>query len=136
MTVAPAVLPHVKAVKEALETAGLIVYEGGAPPGPTPLPKTYTVLFPDPGRPEAASLADDRTTLVVLVQVTCVATTSDGAVGTADRVAAALAAPLVVGGRATWKPEHAGGPPVARDDDVTPPLYFQPVQFRLRSIPA
>jgi hypothetical protein len=32
-----------------------------------------------------------------------------------------------------WRPEELGGPPLQRDDSVTPPLYFLPVQYRLRS---
>lgn len=132
----PAVLPHVAAVQAALGAAGLTVYLGGAPAGPAPLPKAYTVVYSSPGMVESASLADDRTTLDVLLQVTVVSTTPEGALGTADRARAALAAPLTVAGRATWRPEELGGPPLARDDDVTPPLWYLPVQYRLRSIPS
>lgn len=126
-------LPHAKAVQAALAAAGLTVYQGVAPPSP---PKTYIVLHPDGGIATAASLADDRTRLDGLVQLTCVATTSDGAVGTADRARAALSTALDVDGRQSWRPEELGGPPVQRDDDVTPPLYYLPVQYRLRSVSA
>ncbi|MCG6499462.1 hypothetical protein [Kitasatospora sp. A2-31] len=132
----PAVLPHLEAVRGALAAAQLTVYLGGAPAGPAPLPKTFAVLYPGPGSASPSSLADDRTTLDLLLQVTCVATTPEGALGTADRVRAALAAPVAVAGRATWRAEELGGPPLQRDDDVTPPLFYLPVQFRLRSIPA
>ncbi|MFJ3793899.1 hypothetical protein [Kitasatospora sp. NPDC090091] len=132
----PAVLPHVDAVRAALAAVQLAVYVGGAPPGPTSLPKTFTVLYPGPGAASPASLADDRTTLDLLLQVTCVGTTPEGALGTADRARAALAAPLTVAGRACWRAEELGGPPLQRDDDVTPPLYYLPVQLRIRSIPA
>ncbi|MFJ2863682.1 hypothetical protein [Kitasatospora sp. NPDC087314] len=132
----PATLPHITAVQAALAAAGLTVYLGGAPAGPAPLPKAYVVLYPGPGASGAASIADDRTVLDLLLQVTCVATTPDGALGTADRTRTALSASLAVDGRATWRPEELGGPPLQRDNDVTPPLYHQPVQYRLRSIPA
>ncbi|MFE6866011.1 hypothetical protein ACFVFS_05605 [Kitasatospora sp. NPDC057692] len=132
----PAVLPHVEAVRAVLAAVPLAVYVGGAPAGPGPLPKAYAVLYPAGGQASPASLADERTALDVLLQVTCVASTPEGALGTADRVRAALTAPLVVGGRACWRPEELGGPPLARDDDVTPPAYYVPVQYRLRSIPA
>ncbi|MFD5916176.1 hypothetical protein ACFVYP_07050 [Kitasatospora sp. NPDC058201] len=133
---APAVLPHVEAVRAALAAVPLPVYVGGAPAGPAPPPKTYAVLYPAGGQAGPASLADERTALDVLLQVTCVATTPEGALGTADRVRAALAAPLTVDGRVCWRPEELGGPPLARDDDVTPPCWYLPVQYRIRSIPA
>jgi hypothetical protein len=131
---APKVLPHLKAMKSALEAVLLTVYVGGAPQGVT-LPKQFVVLYADPGRATAASLAVDRTVLDVLVQATCVATTPEGALDTRDLVAQALDGPLTVAGRESWKPELVGGPPEQRDDDVTPPLWFLPVQYRLASIP-
>lgn len=130
-----AVLPHIMAVRSALETAGLVVYVGGAPAGIV-LPKTYVVLYPDAGVASAASLADDRTRLDTLVQLTCVSTTWEGALGTADWARSALTGPLTVPGRQSWRPQELGGPPVQRDDDVTPPVYYLPVQYRLRSTPA
>lgn len=128
-------LPHVLAFQAALEAAALTVYPGGAPAAVT-LPKTYIVLYPDPGVASAASLANDRTRLDALVQLTCVATTWAGALGTADRARAALVAPLTVAGRQSWQPEEVGGPPLQRDDDLTTPLYYLPVQYRLRSTTA
>jgi len=130
----PAVLPHVQAVQDVLEAAGLAVYQGGAPAGGQQLPPTYLVLYPDPGTDEAASLADDRTVLDALVQITAVGTTPQGAVGTADRARTALSPPLVVEGRVCWRPEKVGGPPLQRDDDLVPPLWYLPVQYRIRSI--
>ena len=130
-----AMLPHAKAVQAALEAAGLTVYPGKAPAAVV-LPKQYVVLHSDPGVATAASLADDRTRLDGLVQLTYVATTWEGAIGTADRGRAALSSALVVAGRQSWRPEELGGPPVQRDDDISPPLYFLPVQYRLRSVSA
>jgi hypothetical protein len=126
----------VDAIQAVLAAAGLTVYLGGAPAGPAPLPKSYVVLYSGPGSSSSDSLADDRTTLDVLLQVTCVATTPEGALGTADRTRAALSPALTVDGRATWRPEELGGPPLQRDDDLTPPLYYLPVQYRIRSLPA
>ncbi|MFG3050323.1 hypothetical protein ACGFZP_05115 [Kitasatospora sp. NPDC048239] len=131
---APAVLPHVEAVRAVLAAVPLTVYVGGAPAGPTPLPKSFAVLYPAGGQAGPVSLADERTALDVLLQVTYVATTPEGALGTADRGRVALAGPLTVDGRVCWRPEELGGPPLARDDDVTPPLYYLPVQYRIRSI--
>lgn len=130
----PTVLPLVTALQAALEAVPLTVYLGGAP-AVAALPKRYAVLYPDSGTASAASLADDRTTLGSLVQITYVATTPDGALGAADQGRAALAT-LSVSGRQSWRPEELGGPPLQRDDDTTPPLYYLPVQYRLRSTPA
>jgi hypothetical protein len=51
----------------------------------------------------------------------------------ADKVRSALASVLTVDGRVVWRPEELGGPPVSRDDDVTPPLFYVPIQFQIRS---
>lgn len=133
MAVTPQVLPHVDAVRAALAEAGLTVYLGGAPV--TPAAK-YAVLYPEPGQAVRESLADARTDFTGVVTVTCVAATTEQALWVADKARGALAVPLVVEGRVAWRPEDLGGPPVARDDDVTPPLFFVPVQYRLQSIPS
>lgn len=137
MTTPPDVLPHVDAVKAALETAGLTVYLGGAPTaaGWTP-PDLFAVLYPDAGRAVRSSLADERTDFDSTVQVTCVGSDVERALWVASRVRQALAVPLTVAGRSCWPAEDLGGPPVQRDDDVTPPVFFVPVQYRLMSIPA
>lgn len=132
---APAVLPHRNAVKAALEGAGLVVGLGGAPPSAPPKGTTtrYAVLYFDPGRSVSESLADLRTDFDGGFQVACVGPTEEQALWVADEVRAALSPRLVVEGRTPWRAEELGGPPVQRDDDVTPPLYFLPVQYRLQS---
>ncbi|MEH0445426.1 hypothetical protein QA811_17640 [Streptomyces sp. B21-102] len=137
MATLPDVLPHLDAVQAALEAADLTVYIGGAPTaaGWTP-PDKFAVLYPDPGMAVRASLADDRTGLDCTMQVTCVGSDVVRALWVAARVRQALAAPLVVEGRSCWRAEDLGGPPVQRDDDVTPPVYFVPVQYRICSTPA
>ncbi|MET8404530.1 hypothetical protein [Streptomyces sp900116325] len=133
----PTVLPHVDAVQAALTAGGLTVYLGGTPTstGWTP-PDKFAVLYPDPGQAGRASLADERTDLTVMFQVTCVGASMERALWVADRVREALSGQLTVAGRAAWRPEDQGGPPVQRDDDVTPPLWFVPVQYRIQSIPS
>lgn len=132
---APTVLPHRDAVKAALEGAGLAVGLGGAP-DPLPASRMYTALYFDPGRSLRESLADGRTDFETLFQVTCVAPTEEQCLWVADRARTGLHGPLTVAGRQAWRPEEQGGPPVQRDDDVTPPLYFLPVQYRLQSTTA
>ena len=135
--VAPTVLPHVDAVQAALEDVDLTVYLGGAPTaaGWSP-PDVYVVLYPEPGAAVRESLADARTDFTTTFQITCVGGSMERALWAADKARAALSAPLTVVGRATWRPEDLGGPPVQRDDDTTPPSWFVPVQYRLMSIPA
>jgi hypothetical protein len=128
----PGILPHVDAIEAALTDAGLAVSVGAAP-DPLPAATGWVVLYPDPGRADAASLADDRTLFEATVQATCVGATAAQALWVADTVRTALTGPLTAAGRAVWRPEELGGPPLARDDDVSPPLYFLAVQFRLRS---
>lgn len=134
----PEVLPHIDAVQAALVAANLTVYVGGTPASSGwTAPDKFAVLYPDPGMAVCESLADDRTDFDSTVQITCVGGDPVRALWMADRVRKALAAaPLTVDGRSCWPPEDLGGPPLARDDDVTPPLYFIPVQYRIRSTPA
>lgn len=132
MSTPPAVLPHRDAVRAALEGAGLAVGLGGAPPS-APSNSKYVVLYFDPGQSVRESLADRRTDFQAMFQVTCVGPTEEQALWVADKARAALFGTLTVSGRTSWRPEELGGPPVQRDDDVTPPLYFLPVQYRLQS---
>lgn len=134
VTTAPDILPHADAVQAALEDQGLTVYLGGAPQSGAP--DKFCVLYPDPGMAVRESLADQRTDFESTMQVTCVGSTPERALWVSGRVRRALSVPLTVEGRQCWPPEDLGGPPLARDDDVTPPLYFVPVQYRICSTPA
>jgi hypothetical protein len=132
---APGVLPHRDAVVAALEGAGLVVGLGGAPPSAPPLgtDSRYAVLYFDPGQSVSESLADERTDFACGFQVTAVGPTEEQALWVADKVRQALSPRLTIAGRTAWRAEELGGPPVQRDDDVTPPLFFLPVQYRLQS---
>jgi hypothetical protein len=133
----PQILPHLDAVQAALQAAGLTVYVGGTPASSGwTAPDKFAVLYPEPGMAVRESLAGERTDFDSTVQITCVGGDVERALWVADRVRRALAAPLAVAGRTCWPPEDLGGPPVQRDDDVTPPLYFVPVQYRICSTPA
>lgn len=136
MTV-PAVLSHVDAVTTALQGVGLTVYLGGAPAGVSPTAgEPFVVLYPEPGRVQAASLADDRTAFSAVVQITCVGLTAEQVLSVSDRAVTALSVVLPVTGRMSWKPECLDGLPVQRDDDVVPPVFYAPSRYRLRSIPS
>lgn len=128
----PAVLPHRDAVAAALEAVDLTVGLGGAP-DPEPASKMFAVLYFAPGRSVSESLADGRTDYDGLFQVTCVGPDEERCLWVADNVRAALHQPITVEGRQAWRPEELGGPPVQRDDDLSPPLFYLPVQYRLMS---
>jgi hypothetical protein len=134
----PEILAHLDAVQTALGTiTGLTVYVGGAPEASGWVrPDRYAVLYPEPGMAVRESLANDRTDFETVVQVTCVGSDPERALWVADKARQALAGSLVVEGRSCWPPEDLGGPPLVRDDDVTPPVWFVPVQYRIRSTPA
>ncbi|MFD6025702.1 hypothetical protein [Streptomyces griseoluteus] len=135
--VTPEVLPHVDAVQAALEAADLTVYVGGAPSATGwKAPDRYVVVYPEPGTAVRESLADDRSDFETTMTVTCVGSDWVRALWVADRVRKALAVPLVVEGRSCRRPEDRGGPPLARDDDVTPPVWYLPVQYWIGSTPA
>lgn len=131
----PTVLPHRDAVKAALEGQGLAVGLGGAP-NPVPTTRMYVALYFAPGQSMRESLADQRTDWDGVFQVTCVGPDEERCLWLADKVRTALHVTLTIAGRKAWRPEELGGPPVARDDDVSPPLYFVPVQYRLMSTSA
>jgi hypothetical protein len=122
VTAVPLALPHRNALLAVLtplsqRATGPIDIGEGEAPATIPASKLYAVLYVGQGRRS-------------------VGPTAERALWVADRVAEALAPPLVVDGRATWRVEEVGGPPVQRDDGVTPAVYYLPVQYRLMSIPA
>lgn len=129
---APDIKPHVDAITAALTGAGLAVGDGGAPAS-VPSTGIYVALYFDPGQSVSESLADQRTDFAVSFQVTAVGPTAEKCRWATQRIRAALHAPLTVSGRTAWRPEELGGPPIQRDDDVSPPLYYLPVQYRLQS---
>lgn len=129
---APDIKPHTDAVMSALTGAGLAVGDGGAPAS-VPANGIYVALYFDPGQSLPESLADQRTDFALSFQVTAVGPTAEKCRWATQRTRAALHAPLAVAGRTAWRTEELGGPPIQRDDDVSPPLYYLPVQFRLQS---
>ncbi|MFR0351788.1 hypothetical protein [Streptomyces sediminimaris] len=132
MTAAPGVLAHRDAVVAALEDKGLTVGLGVAP---SPLPETgmYAVVHMGPGRSVPESLADVRSDFDGLMQITAIGPDQERCLWVADMVRTALYGPLVVAGRVSFRPEELGGPPAVRDDDVSPPVWFAPIQYMIRS---
>jgi hypothetical protein len=133
MSTPPEVLPHRDAIKEALEGVGLAVGLGVAP-DPAPAAGLYAVLYMSPGQTMSESLADQRTDMQVMFQVTCVGADEERCLWVVDKVRRALHPRLEVTGRKAFRAEELGGPPMLRDDDLTPPVFYLPIQFMLRTI--
>ncbi|WP_432136832.1 hypothetical protein [Streptomyces sp. bgisy154] len=129
----PSVLAHRNAVVAALEAEDLTVGLGVAP-ATLPDSRMYVVVHMAPGRSVPESLADVRSDFDGLLQVTAVGPDQERCLWVCDKVRAALYGPLMVDGRSGFRPEELGGPPAIRDDDVSPPLWFAPIQYMIRSI--
>lgn len=129
---APDIKPHFDAIAAALTAGGLVVGDGGKP-ATIPAGGIYVVLYLDPGQSMPESLVDARTDFLLGFQVTCVGPTAEKCRWAAQRTRMALHAPLAVAGRTAWRAHEEGGPPIQRDDDVSPPLYYLPVQYTLQS---
>jgi hypothetical protein len=132
---APDIQPHADAILAALGSAGLAVGDGVAP-DPVPAEQMYVVLYTEPGQVLTESLADQRTDLGLGFQLTCVAPTAERVRWLVHHCRTALFPPLTIAGRSAWRAEELGGPPIQRDRDVTPPLFYQPVQYRLQTTPS
>lgn len=133
MTAPAPARPHSTALV-ALLTAAIPAYLGEAP---ATRPARYVVLYPDPGTPEG-TLGDRHRWLLLEFQVTAVGTTVEQCQWAADTARTTLLTQIpTVAGRVVHPLWQVGyPPPVRRDDDVQPPVYVQPVSYRLRSVPA
>jgi hypothetical protein len=125
---------HATAVLAALVDGGLAAYDGQAPPGAT---GPRVVVYFDAGA-DSGTLGDRHRWLLVEFQATAVGTTPKQARWASDKTRAVLlTAQLVVPGRSVSPLWQVGAPPpIQRDDDVTPPLFYQPVSYQFRSGPA
>lgn len=124
--------PAPPAVQVRVYDADALVDAAGKPPA-----APYAVLYPDPGWPEG-TLGDRWRWLLLGFQVTGVGATRRQAQWVADWARGVLLTQQpVVPGRVVhplWQQE--GSPPIDRDDDVSPPLFYAPVLYQMRSVPA
>lgn len=93
----------------------------------------YAVLYFSPGRRHANALNGDQRSIEGAFQVTCVAGDPSSALWCVDKALAALAGVSVtVDGVARQIRVREDDPgPVRRDDNVTPPRHYVPLQFQL-----
>jgi hypothetical protein len=131
-----AALPHLQAARDLLDTqtpSAIRFAVGVAPTGTPP----YGVLYVREVTAEGW-LGDRYRDLLVEFQVTCVGTGPEQAMDVADRSRAVLLTqtPAVAGRVVQPLWQEPTGEPLLRDDDVTPPLYYLPLIFQMRTEPA
>jgi hypothetical protein len=129
------VKPVADAIAAALTAQGLAHAEGKKPTVAAGRP--YVVWWLDPGTVSNRSLAS-RDGLTVVVVLQCYGLTPDSvrfAVRKARQAVASLAGETV-GDRVFRLPEHVPGPPMDRDDDADPPIWWQSDEWHLPTSPA
>ncbi|HWU21555.1 MAG TPA: hypothetical protein VN088_08520 [Nocardioides sp.] len=127
-----AALPHVQAVLDLLNGAGVTAYLGKRG-DVTPC----VVLYPDAGTAESSSLTPNED-LVVYIPLHAVGAGPEQALWVMDKARAALtfAQPAVTGRYVHPMWQEQGPTPLQRDDDVQPPLFTSFAEFGIRSQPA
>lgn len=124
--------PHIAALTALLVEAGLTVVSGGQG---TPVPPCV-VLWPAPGEPDAGSLADPTSDLIVEVTTVACGTTVDQALWVSDKVTwTLLRAVPAVAGRTTHPITFVDRTSVARDDTLATPIQSTAIRWRLLSTP-
>lgn len=141
----PALLPHATAILDRLE--GLTLPNGNlVGVGDHKAPKSAdanveapcVVLYLRPGGMQSGDLNQTETDAWLPFQLTSVGHTAAQAMLVADRAHTRLTAtPLTVSGRLIARlRRQTFGSSASRDDDVTPPLFYVPVEYRAWSISA
>jgi len=130
--VVAALRPHTEGVITALEAAELVVGLGIKPDAAS---KKWVVIHPF-GQDEANSIAEPHGGLLYTVQVMSFGLGPEQAEWVADRARATLLAGISVTGRTVLGVEHEPSPPLSRDDDVQPPVFYLSETFRFRTTPA
>lgn len=123
---------HVDAVVALVPTVSAYVTR---PPGDASLP--YVVVHPDQGEAYADSMAGASSWRPWTVQTTCVGVTAEQALWAAEQVEAGLldAVPTVAGRQCTPIRKEASVP-LARDEDVQPPVFIARDVWAFVSVPA
>ena len=125
--------PHIAALTALLTDAGLsVIYGGQGAPAPP-----CVVLWPAPGEPDAGSLADPTSDLIVEITTVACGTTVDQAMWVADKVTATLLRALpTVAGRTVHPVTFVDRTSIARDDTLATPIQSTAIRWRLLSTPA
>ncbi len=124
--------PLIDAVKAAV--TGIAYAEGKKPTVAAGLP--YVVAWFDGGTVENRSLRS-RDGFSLVATFHCYGSSPDAVRFAVRKVRAAVLSLFgdAVGGRTVLMPEHLPPPPMDRDDDLQPPLWWQADEWRLRTTP-
>lgn len=128
--------PHALAVIAELEAAGLAVGDGIRPDDVTE--GRYTVFYMLPGPPPDGTLEDPDDDADLRFQLTHVGRVASEARYEADAAHEALTiAEISVEGRSVYRVRKLGGSDgTRRDDDVTPPRFYDVAIYGLFTTPA
>lgn len=135
----PDLLPHAEAIIDRLESADLVVGDHVAPKSPNgQIVAPCVVLYLLPGGQQSGNLGQVDVDAWLPFQLTCVGRMAAQAMNTADIAHQALTGtPLEITDRHIASIRRNGfGARAERDDDVTPPLFYVPVQYRLWTLNA
>ena len=129
------VQPFSDAVEAALNVQGIAHAEGKKPTVAAGLP--YIVWWLDPGTVTDRTMASrDGLSVVLVLQSYGLSPDSVRVALRKGRVAMASLVGDTVGAWVLLPPEHTPGPPMQRDDDADPPIWWQSDEWRLRTSPA
>jgi len=113
-------------------TAGL-----GVKPGSVPAGAGYAVVYPIAGGISDGTIQNPNEDATPDIQVTSVASTAEGALWMVDLVRvtllAAVPATLSDGRKVIFVEPTFGGPTLIRDDDISPPVWYVPDRFSMRT---
>lgn len=125
--------PFIDAIKAAV--TGVAYAEGRKPTVAAGSP--YVVAWFDSGSVTDISLAA-RDGFEIVATFECYGSAPDSVRFAVRKVRAAVfsLAGQTVGGRLLQMPENVASPSIQRDDDVQPPLWWQPDVWRFRTYPA
>jgi len=127
--------PFADAIGAALTVQGIAHAEGRKPTVAAGLP--YIVWWLDAGTVEDRSLRSrDGFSLVLVLQCYGLSVDAVRFAVRKGRSAVLSLSHATVGGRVLMVPEHSPGPPMSRDDDADPPIWWQSDEWRLRTSPA
>jgi hypothetical protein len=128
--------PYADAIEAAVTAQGVAYAEGRKPDG-VPAGHPYIVGWLDAGTVGNRSMRSrDGFSLVVTLQ--CYGSSVDSVRFAVTRARAAVASlsGAAVGGRVLLVPSHEPSPPMDRDDDADPPIWWQSDEWRFRTSPA
>lgn len=134
----PRLYPHLQAIIEHLEGAGLLVGDHQAPQSTDgKIVSPCVVVYMTPSAPLAGSLKGPPVDALVRFRLTSVGRTPSSAADYADTVADAIdGAELDVPDRAIFRCRRSSLAGIERDNDVTPPCFYAATPYQMMSISA